>query len=64
MKLTRDETHTIMCALEDYRGLFIDDEDLYDHIKKLHKRFAKKYERMKSKAMKDYFKDMGYQIGQ
>ena len=54
MKLTRDETHTIMCALEDYRGLFIDDEDLYDHIKKLHKRFAKKYKKMKPK---DIFPD-------
>ncbi len=47
MKLTRSDTHTIMCALEEYRSLFIDDEDLYDDIKKLHKRFAKKYEKIK-----------------
>ena len=50
MKLTRDETHTIMCALEDYRGLFIDDEDLYKSIKKLHAKFVKKYQKIKSKG--------------
>ena len=64
MKLTRSETHTIMCALEEYRGLFWDDKKLYNDIEKLRKRFAKKHEQMKSKAVKDYFKDMGYQIGQ
>ena len=64
MKLTRSETHTIMCALEEYRGLFSDNEFLYNDIEKLRKRFVKKHEQMKSKAMKDYIKDMGYQIGQ
>ena len=53
MKLNRSETHTIMCALQEYTGLFVYDEDLLDHIEKLAKRFEKKYERMKEKGIFD-----------
>jgi len=53
MKLNRNETHTIMCALQEYSGLFVDDEDLLDHIEKLAKRFEKKYEKIKAKGIFD-----------
>ena len=51
MNLTKDQTHTVIMALEEYQGIFCheEDQDVFNDIEKLRKRFERSLKR-KEKA--------------